>query len=95
MKSIKIKLMLAIAIMMILSLTVVASFSYWKSSDLLTGQTEDTLKIQTDAISKECSLWLSAHQSDMEMLANVSNILTSCWVDFLSMNYIGLTIICF
>lgn len=76
MKSIKIKLMLAIAIMMILSLTVVASFSYWKSSDLLTGQTEDTLKIQTDAISKECSLWLSARQSDMEMLANTSDLVS-------------------
>jgi len=75
-KSIKIKLMLAIAIMMILSLTVVASFSYWKSSDLLTGQTEDTLKIQTDAISKECSLWLSARQSDMEMLANTSDLVS-------------------
>ncbi|WP_094606542.1 hypothetical protein SPSIL_057040 [Sporomusa silvacetica DSM 10669] len=76
MKSIKIKLMLAIAIMMFLSLTVVASFSYWKSSDLLTGQTEDTLKIQTDAISKECSLWLFARQSDMEMLANTSDLVS-------------------
>jgi methyl-accepting chemotaxis protein len=68
--------MLAIAIMMILSLTVVASFSYWKSSDLLTRQTEDTLKIQTEAISKECSLWLFARQSDMEMLANTSDLIS-------------------
>lgn len=66
--------MLAIAVMMILSLTVVASLSYWKSSDLLTRQTEDTLKIQTDAISKECSLWLFARQNDMEMLANTSDL---------------------
>lgn len=76
MKSIKIKLMLAIAIIMILSLAVVASFSYWKCSDLLTGQTEDTLKIQADAISKECSLWLSARQNDMEMLANTSDLVS-------------------
>ncbi|SDF16311.1 methyl-accepting chemotaxis protein [Sporomusa acidovorans] len=74
MKSIKTKLMLAIAIMMSLALTVVAGFSYWKCSELLTGQTEDTLKIQADAISKECSLWLSARQNDMEMLANTNDL---------------------
>lgn len=74
MKSIKTKLMFAIAVMMILALASVACFSYWKASDLLTRQIEDTLKLQTSSISKENSLWLTARQSDMETLASTNDL---------------------
>lgn len=68
--------MLAIALIMVLSLATIAGFSYWKSSNLLTKQIEDTLKIQTNAISKETSLWLVARQNDMEMLANTRELVS-------------------
>ncbi|WP_371363778.1 Methyl-accepting chemotaxis protein McpA [Sporomusa rhizae] len=74
MKSIKTKLMFAIAVMMILALASIACFSYWKTSDLLTRQVEDTLKLQTSSISKENSLWLTARQSDMETLASTRDL---------------------
>lgn len=77
MKSIKTKLMMVIGIMMVLSLGLVSSFSYWKSSDLLTTQVEDTLKMQTSGMSKEIGLWLGARQNDMEMLANTNELLSS------------------
>lgn len=76
MKSIKAKLMLVIAVIMILSLATIAGFNYWKSSDLLTREIEDTLKLQTNSISKEGSLWLGARQSEMEMLANTSDLVS-------------------
>jgi methyl-accepting chemotaxis protein len=76
MKSIKTKLMVAIAFIMILSLVITAGFSYWKSSDLLTREIEDTLKIQIHAISEENSLWLGARQDEMEMLANTSDLIS-------------------
>lgn len=77
MKSIKTKLMMVIGIMMVLSLGLVSSFSYWKSSDLLTTQVEDTLTMQTSGMSKEIGLWLGARQNDMEMLASTNDLLSS------------------
>lgn len=76
MKSIKTKLMVVIGMMMILSLGLVSGFSYWKSSDLLTTQVEDTLRMQTGGMSNEVGLWLKSRQNEMEMLANTNELLS-------------------
>ncbi|NMM62351.1 methyl-accepting chemotaxis protein [Clostridium sp. P21] len=76
MKSIKSKLMVIIIAMMILSLGTLSGFNYWKSSNILTNQTEETLKLKTDAIGNEISLWLEARQNDMEMIANTNDLIS-------------------
>lgn len=76
MKSIKTKLMFTVAIIMILSVSGIAGFSIWKSSDLLTTQIEETLNIQASSISKQSSLWLTARKNDMEMLANTNELVS-------------------
>lgn len=76
MKSIKVKLMMTIGVMMVIALGVLAGFSYWKSSDLLSGQVEATLKFQAEAVSKDINLWLSSRQSEIETLANTEELLS-------------------
>lgn len=76
MKSIKVKLMISIIVMMILSLSILASFSYWKSDKILTNQVEETLKMRTNAMSKEISLWLGEREKDMETFANTNELLS-------------------
>ena len=76
MNSVKTKLMLVIVAIIISSIATVASFSYWKSSNLLVTQVEDTLKLQTRALATESFAWVNQHKNYVETLANTSEILS-------------------
>ena len=74
MKSIKTKLMLAIAIIMVVSICIVAGFSYWKASDLLVNQVRDTLTIQSRSLASDSSSWIDQHKMYVETLANTNEL---------------------
>lgn len=74
MQSIKTKLMLAIAIIMVTSIVIVAGFSYWKASDLLVNQVEDTLKIQARSLATDGASWIDQHKMYVETLANTNEL---------------------
>lgn len=73
-RSIKVKLLVIISVIMLASVTTLASVSYWKSSAVLVKQVEETLKLQIRALGTEISLWLADSKSDVELWANTAEI---------------------
>lgn len=74
MQSIKTKLMLAIAIIMVTAIIIVAGFSEWKASALLEKQVQDTLKIQASSLASDSAGWIEQHKIYVETLANTSEL---------------------
>lgn len=74
MQSIKTKLMLAIAIIMVVSILIVAGFSEWKASDLLVNQVQDTLKIQARSLANDGADWIEQHKMYVETIANTNEL---------------------
>ena len=73
-RSIKVKLLVIISVIMLASVATLASVSYWKSSAVLVKQVEETLKLQIKALGTEISLWLADSKSDVELWANTAEI---------------------
>lgn len=74
MRSIKVKLLVIISLIMLVSVTSLDSVSYWKSSALLVRQVEETLKLQIRALGTEVSIWLADSKSDIELWANTAEL---------------------
>lgn len=70
MKSIKSKLTIITAIIVIISLGFLSFTSYLKARSTLISNIEDSVSLQSAAVSKQLDLWLIKHKTELEMIAN-------------------------
>lgn len=69
--------MVVIVIIMLVSIATVASFSYWKASDMLVVQTETTMNLQTKSLGSEIALHLADNKTDLELWANTNELISA------------------
>ncbi|SDE56034.1 methyl-accepting chemotaxis protein [Sporomusa acidovorans] len=76
MKSLQAKLMLIIISIILIALGTLGGLSYWKTSQLLFTNTEESAVALTQNSAEQAGLWINAHKSEISMLAH-STLITS------------------
>lgn len=75
MKSIKIKLMLIISLLILISLGSLGALNYWNASKLLASETETSLNVLADSSAEGLTQWLNIRKGELGVFAS-SPILT-------------------